>query len=518
VERVNSFQKWRHRYLSVGMPTIPLQSGAKVPAHKAWQKINSSEQWNDLGSGFRGNIGIRLGEGLAVFDADNSVTVEAVRDHLHGLGIKAPAVKTKRGRHYYLKVRDIPEGFNSSNLKKLKGELRAGAGAYVVAPCSMVQDHRYRFISGTPEQISTNKSIKWGDLRELILAEPLPYKLTQPPVRLVWRDMPSKAGELLRWLMSAHQGERYQKYATRSEAEAGVVAMLILSGWEYEDIFHIFESSQPGHYAEAHKPEPYLALTYANVLTHLGSSPVRSHLALAYKASNDLAWPGRGGAGRQAVAKALLAIGWQWDTYEPQASVRYLAEHGTLSKTGVHRVLKYLKEASLIKQITAGDHQQGSIYEVHGLAYYLEGKSAKGDNSHISIEKGISSKGSALWSRAYLAERSGLGASAGMVFRRLSGSPTNVAVLAAGTGKHGSTVRRALAELERYELAEHVDTTGRAKWYVRGGANVEKVASDLGTEIMAKRLRQHHEIEREIYQSILLRRGVKKGKNKKDLA
>ncbi len=262
-------ESWRHRWVAAGMPTIPLPEGRKsAPLCNDWPFRPSNEQWKAVGSDFKGNTAVRMGNGVAVADADSPRAAENLENWLNSLGIKpqsVPTVKTASGtgRHYYLHIGDLPEsaghayGILAPDIGA--GELRYGPSAYVVAPCSKVGDRSYDFIRSYPEAIRKQKRIAWRDLKQII-------RETQ--------------GRTRPFVASGKDPDIRYKYCSRSEAEAPVVASLILAGWSLADIRRAFQKQKPGHYRDHDAPDWYLDLTHYRILGMLAVRPKRQELAI----------------------------------------------------------------------------------------------------------------------------------------------------------------------------------------------------------------------------------------------
>jgi predicted transcriptional regulator len=496
--------KWKDRWTAAGIPTIPLRPYRKAPMCEAWQARASADQWEAVGgTAFRGNIGVCTGQGLAVLDADSERTVEAVERHLTAMGLKPPTVQTASGtgRHYYLMINDAPDGnFTLLSDGVGPGELRWGAGAYVVAPCSLVDDERYRFVAGAPEQITSQKPVPWTDLMWAVADQgPDVLAFDRVPVELTRRDIPRRADVLLTVLGQAEKGQRLGCYPTRSEAEAAVVAMLILAGWDFEEIRQEFETRNPGHFAEHAKPAWYLRYTYQKLLNQIASTPERLELARCWRGARDAAWPGRGGALEKNSYLALVASAWRAGAWTVRASYREIAEHAGASTSGVHGALERLQEAGQIERVQSwqmdGSTAQSTTWRVEamyntrtvchiGEAGGCRGEAAlaAGGSEAVAV---VGAVGGEIWSE--LRSRS-----AGLVYEKLNGDSQSAAALARATGKHRHTVARALAILENHGLAKE-----SGGGWVRGPADLAAVADEVGAVDAARCRRYQHKRERQ---------------------
>ena len=103
---------------------------------------------------------------------DNPKTVRNTTAQFEGLALQPTIVKTASGtgRHAYFIVSGVPEEFTYKHLdpKLGKGELRAGRGAYVVAPYSEIEDSTYHFLYGNCEELLTQRRAQWEDLLQLL--------------------------------------------------------------------------------------------------------------------------------------------------------------------------------------------------------------------------------------------------------------------------------------------------------------------------------------------------------------
>lgn len=448
----NGLQNWRARYENAGYATLPLWPHRKSAFVDDWQHLPPGDLWREadrrFDGSFRGNIGLRAGAGFVFVDCDdknNPHTTETVLSHLEALGY-APRVETpNHGTHLHLICNDAPAGFSVGLLHPDAGtgEIRA-RNSYVVAPCSALEDGRYRFIQGGPETIRNVKSIRWADLAPLLRPQRAPVELTAPPVRLPRLELPSRAMWLLSVLAVASPGNqiaakwRDQPYASRSEAEAAIVAFAILRGWPYEEIARLFERYQPGHYASrGNQRENYLQTTYRNVLNELAAVPERQQLAGLYQTAQAKAWPGRAGHSQQLAYLGLLALGWRIGALEVGASLRDLELYGALGRSAAGRAIQALAGEALIKRLEGKDWHTGR-YELIDHGARVDANLTETDYAPGALE---------VWSAGKLTR------SARAVLAHLTDNPQTVAMLARATGKHRDTVRAALKTLERYGMA-----------------------------------------------------------------
>ena len=495
----SALTSWRDRYTAAGLPPIPVRG--KRPRCAGHLLRPPPDQWAEVGPDFQGNLAVILGgpESVCVLDCDDSRAVEAVSGHLEGLGASLPAVCTPSGgRHYYFKASGVPAGLTFARLAPEigKGELRA-RHCYVVAPASDIGGQWYRFLEGSPEAIGRLRPIRWRDVAPWALAHRQPQQadpLDCLPVRLAWRELPPATEWLLRALRGAPKGVPVGVYPTRSEAEAGVCTTLGLCGWSFADVLALFNRERPGHFAEHARPREYLQRTFGKALGVLAASETRQALAQRYSEASACPWPGRGGGYDRAVYLALLAVCWQFDGFEVEASTRVLSEHAAMSYGAVPNALKRLQNRGLVAQEKPCyyDHSEAhaatwrivmskSCAIVTGGSVLCAAKAAEGQASG-----GLEGVAAELWAR------SALGKSAALVYVALGSEARLVGELAEATGKHRQTVSKALRRLAAFALAED---TGRG--WVRGPASLAEAAEVLDCEAEASLRRARHERQRE---------------------
>lgn len=526
---------WKYRYDAAGMATIPVHPNRKHPVLPAWQVTPPVEQWAEVGGrAFKGNIGVRPGNGHVVLDADAPAVSEAINQWLEGLGLSDRTLQNTTpggGTHTHLRARDVPRGFNWSRLAIGPGELRA-RNAYVVAPCSQVDGRRYSFLPGRQlEAFPGQPELAWVDLKWLVTTGQVDKPdLSAPPVRLVYRPMPERAARLLRWLPDAHKGQSIPKrlslneetgelvttatYASRSEAEAAVVAMLILSGWSFDQIRATFEERQPAHYA-AHATNKarlrYLEHVYQRVLTHLATTPERVQVAEWYQQAETADWPGRTGSSERAIYLAVAAKGWQFNTTTPVVSQREIAEHAAMARVTVNRNLPTLVRGGFLQPLRAARApREPNAYQLYPYEPLPTSNPATTDQPSTTVTNG-NSLGISPVREGRVAELwgyNGLLKSGGEVYAQLCrGGEYTVSQLAQLSGRSVKTVKRALLRLAEYGLAQPASESARGveSWRV-GEADPRDVAEQLDAPQRAERRRWQHEVEREQYQEMLAMR------------
>ena len=478
------------------MATIPITGGAKAPpaAGAGWMDLSPFEQWRALGPNWKGNIALLCGGGAFVIDCDSPDTEAQAKRWLEGLGLQHTAqVRTVHGGlHIWLRCPDLPPDLTVRRLAFGPGELRARR-CYTMAPPSLVEGRRYRFEAGTaPERVAT---LKWQDLAQLVKPQAQGQPIERPPVPLLKREIPLKALSLLRLLQNPQPALEAGK--TRSEAEAQIVAHLIVAGWDFEAIRGAFEEYRPGHYREHKNPGAYIVATYHNILNWLASQGDRPALAELYQEASAWQWPGRTGLHDRAVYLALLSLAWQHGTAMPYASLRDIGLLAGKDPQAVANALARLRKAGLIQRLgeTAGtgcwcvkDGHKSHIPELKEVP--LTG-GALGTMGRLGAARGVNSDtpgpaDSEMWAT--------LGRSCEVIYRALGDTPKGAGELATLTGRSRRTVERALTKLGAHNLAQK-DTGG----WVRGTATLGEVTQAVGAENRLRVRRLAVELQRETY-------------------
>ncbi len=502
---------YRERYeRDIGLSTIPLKSGSKRPCCDNWQATPPYAQWQES-SGTAGNIGIRTGNGFGGADADAPQTTANLTAYWAGLGVKPPTVATPSGgRHFWLFVDEVPPGTNYYHWHPDigLGELRVGPGALLVAPCSMVNGKRYRFLPGTaPEDLLRMRRLRWRDLLPLIKPKQS-TPLDVLPVAFPRRDLADWARWLLAALRSTPPSETVKRpqtnlngtwrrdaagnalvieYASRSEAEQSVILHAVWCGWDFTEVMALFEQHQPGHYAAQHDKEGYLRRCWQHALGHLAGTPEREAIARLWRWAEDRAWPGSGGGNERLAYLALLQRAWLAGTLEPNLSRRDVELYGSMGSTGARGALQRLVRQGLIAP--AGQRQRPT--EARAWRLCTEVIDAQPVTVTLST-RGVDALpgGNEMWSV--------LGRSAGMVYPYLNAQPVSAATLAAVTGKDRSTVYRALNRLVGSGLA--CATEGG---WVLGVRDVAEVAHEVGAHAAKNRREVAIEHERLVFREQL---------------
>ncbi len=541
--------QYRHRWGEVGIATFPLHQNEKKPVCDDWQTRLPADMWTEAErrpdtANSQHNIAVRAGQlstrpdtSLAVIDMDNATSRRNATAHLASMGIDAATVRTASGsgRHAYLLASGVPDNFTWRKINKDigGGELRAGRGAYVVAPCSEIDSTCYIFTAGNIETLITQPVVTWQDLKWLLpdttqrrprtrksthTDATTPPQVNALPVRLQRRNMPAHTLALLGWCANAKKGEGLSNYATRSEVEAAAVTQLIGCGWTLDEVRGAFEKHQPKHFTEQGSQRGrYIAHTFRRQVSWLSNTPIRLMLADLYAEVQTIPWEGRTGNTNRDVFLALIAHCYRFDTAAVYAAQRDLAEHAHSARQTVPNALKRLQEMGCVMFLEKADRtrRRGERWAVVGLPStqgvgVISHKPYKGclgskggsvrEHTSAEADAGLAARLSGLW-----AVRGGLGRSCKAVCLHLSDKPQSVRDLISATGKKRKAVSRALAELSQLGIAEQAKRGG----YVRGKVSLVEVAHHLGAEELTTRRRSRHTWEREAYAKLMKLSGGK---------
>ena len=531
----------RDAWQQAGAVVIPLRADSKTPAAgRSWLTTPSAAQWQTLPAGKACNLGIVCGAGHAVIDADNAEAVRNVDAQLAGLGIldQMPIERTPNGgRHYHAKLVEVPHGFNYALLARQlgAGELRA-ANCYVVAAPSTVAGRPYVFEQGGPHTLPALRVMAWRDFDWLLPAGAAAVDRVQvPPVRLLERSAGGAVEALLDKLGHAQartrrsdrleRGHAVGKYASTSQAEAAVIAILILRGWPFDAIADLFQQAPPAHYrlrrsadasADAVLRAAYLRATYANVLAELAGNATRQQLALAWRTVEQAGAAGEGAEAERRVLLAMLAHAWQYDALTFCASRRDLGLHAQLSgqvvdaarqrlhaerlikvrrpraEAATWQGLRYTLDAGFVANLAAGFGAGLIRYNSCHRSQLIQ-RSIR-DNAHAASGCRLAAATAPVWARQHC------GPAAKRIYIGLGSAAVPVLTLAAAAGLSVGRAERALLRLAAHGLAVQVaeaapgvrSGAGRqarklVAYWLRGPVDVDELASRLADNGAAAR-------------------------------
>lgn len=498
IRRQNSF------YRSLGIDTMPLWSSTKKPRCEGWQRRSPEDMWQEVTSS--ANIGIRCGgeKGLVVIDADNKTKAGSsliVENHLVGLGLDLNKVPTSRtandGCHFYAVCQDQHEGNFIKFSGDLSGELRFGAGCYVVAPPSEVGGRPYELIRGDIRQLPI---LRWKDLRCLI-----GHSDTSVPVsdEYYWVErngivIPRLADEIL-------QGHLPDKYdGNRSDAEQAAILSMINAGFSRAEIVNMFlERAERGKFREKYAKNPEQGMQYLKRSIDAGfrfaahQSDDRKIAQRNLDWINTVPWCGRSGSSERAVYMAHCTIAYKAGKLEYHASARDLSEMANVSKDTAARVNKKLIKKGLVELVYRGDDTLASIYRLP----------AQDSADNDTLFPPPFCVGVYHYPQHDAFARLGLGKSAAEVYYALIiDGAMRISEIARKTGRHPETVRLALRRMSNITHP----FTGEVLSIVRyddpfwiaipvSEDNLNNIAEVLGTQGISEERKKRHQYERDIH-------------------
>ncbi len=477
---------------ALGYDAIPLKPDDRKRGYCAsWPYLAPSVQWAkappDVGVGLRGGGDI----GAVYCDCDDknaSTTSGNVTRLLAGWGYTPdgdyPTVRTVTGgMHIYARTLARFAGHCKTLRRELgAGELRYGPGSLVVAPGSTVNGYTYTLSHGDLRQLPV---LDFGDLR--LLAD---VELDTTTTTATAPSIPRGAWALL-------NGQHLERYASRSEAEQALVDSLVNAGHDFESILFLFvQHPCAGKFAELRQKSEkdarrWLRRSYDAALqwTRTHESTGRRIARLAQEHGLSISWTGKTGSTDRAVYLAHTEIARRAGAITYAAPVRRLAELAGVNKETVYAANKRLVDAGLVAYETAPVGNYAARYRLTEM--HSPYTSSQGGREEVY--------GLRIFEDAF--RRQGLGKAACEVWTRLQVQPgATAAELAELTGRHVTTIRRALARMERLidpmtgEVLRLVKRDGEGWRAV--DADLGAVARVVGTQGAGARQRAKHEEER----------------------
>jgi hypothetical protein len=282
----------RVNFIEAGYDVIPLRPASKLPLRKAWERRPTVSQWHNAPND--ANIGLRAGNGKAFIDCDDGHkngqgTFENVTRWLAGMGYdreSLPVVQTASGigRHVYVNFTGNLFGSRRNFMSSFGvGDFRYGVASQVATFPSVIEDGgEYKLLQGDITRLPVL------DIKDIASLVDINAVVTEPKQN----KRPSALA------LAIMQGTKPERYATASEAEAGLVLSLLNSGFTYEEIKQVFDTSPClGHYANKHKAksardaERWLSLTYKNAVSFSqNESQARRTIAAWMDKAKAAAW------------------------------------------------------------------------------------------------------------------------------------------------------------------------------------------------------------------------------------
>ena len=490
----SSVNDMRAIYDALGFDTLPLKPGDKKAFVYAWQKRLPYRLWRNAPE--NANIGIRGGglASVAFIDCDESRTFENVTNWLAGLGYcndSYPIIQTAsvEGRHVYISLAGALSGDHRRLSNEIgDGEFRYGAGAFVVAPPSLVNGGgEYSLISG---DYSIRPTLAVKDLL---------------PILGNCETVTERKLTLSRKALALLHGRNIENYISRSEAEQSLIASLVNSGYSFGNVLDFFNRYPcAGKYTELKAKNPknaerWLQHSFNEAVqwtkTHESKARQVAKSAIAWAESR--AWPGRTGAVDRLVLLAHLQIAYRAGRLTWAAACRDLADMAGISRMTATNATHRLCKVGLIALDTPATVDCPNVYRLdipgHSLSSPLVRKCQTLSTNHDVFRFG------------------GLGKSAGQIWQALQERPASIDELAEITGRHVKTVERAINRMVK--LADPL--TGEYLPMVASDdgityrplpVDLDRIAQVIGTAGAGERQRKKHATERRL-QAQSLERG-----------
>ncbi len=484
----------RRAYAQAGYDTLPLRG--KNAFLRDWQHRDPREMW--LHAPADANIGIRCGGArqLAVIDADDKNeprTSERVANFLAGLGLHEndyPQVATPSGgHHFYLALSQTADPESDRAYCQLShgvgaGEFRFGCGAYVAAPPSQLGEQTYSLASGDFNRLPR---VAWHDLRPILAREAagIAREHENSTTRVAAAPTPSRrARAMLR-------GEGLERYHSRSEFEQAIIASLVNSGFEFDEILSLFIAHPcGGKFKELYEKNPrnatrWLRHSFANARkwTAAHESPARQLARAATAWANSRAWTGRTGEVDKQVYLAHCEIAYRAGRAVYAASARDLAEIAGVGFMTATRATHRLRKKGLIAL------EQEATFN---LAHTFRLVRTDTLSNPLIVRECISTNTAS----HDVFRQTGLGKTSSAVWNALQAESLTAREIIAKTGRGRLAVNRALERMFQLQMVG-MDLTERGEtWYALKNVDLDEIARQLGTWGAGARQRAEHARQR----------------------
>jgi hypothetical protein len=358
----NTMTAQRVNFIEAGFDVIPLRPASKLPLRKAWEQRPTVTQWYN--APIDSNLGLRAGNGIAFIDCDDKNTpgtFENVTRWLAGLGHKAetlPIVQTASGigRHVYVTFTGNLFGSRRNFVTAMgAGDFRYGAASYVATyPDVIAGSGEYKLLQGDITRLPVL------DLHDIAALVDINKAVTEP-------KQDKRPSSLALAIM---QGTKPERYATASDGEAGLVLSLHNSGFEYDEIKSVFESSPClGHYADKHKAkgareaDRWLRMTHQNAVTFSqNESKTRRIIAGWIDRATSGAW---NKVNDKNLYLAHAAIAYKAGRFEYSADVRSLSLSAGVGLEAVSNGNKRLTKAGGLAVVRPYAGLRATTYHLH---------------------------------------------------------------------------------------------------------------------------------------------------------
>jgi hypothetical protein len=469
-----SLQSIAAQYASHGLSIVVASPRSKVPLinWKAYQYEPPSSFEREAMFSFEHdlNIGVVCGiasDNLAIIDAETREAFEAQIRQCERAGIADTWIdETFRGGHILTKT---PVPVKGKSFKAEGFEVRAQGQFVLMPPSTHPSGKVYQFIN-QPASIIRVPSL---DALDWLKLEPAAQH----------KPLPRKARQIL-------QGEHYDLYASRSEAEQAIVTTLVNSGFSFYETLALFRSYSPAKFAEIERSNPenatrWLQVCYDRARAFCAADSPARRFARAVQAQAEVSpWPGRHGITSKAVFLAHTNLAHRSGQPTYHASSRDIAEIAGVGRKTAANASRRLAVSALLELVQSATFSYANRYR-------LPEKTNIAPLPHIGLQ-GVGSTSSFLLPDAF--RRGGLGHAAFEVMRALESGPLKPKDIAQRTGRHVQTVRKALLRLRRYGCVEKL--CGRWNGKPLSEINLEELARIVGTTGARKKQKERHRGER----------------------
>ena len=529
----------------LGFDCIPIVPGSKHPARQAWQTRPPSEQWQ--GAPADCNMALRHGGDLQLAsmeaERDRPEGIPALRRYLAGLGYDWQAypanLTAHAGERYFFALLNAPDGHSRRMADDLGGgELRFGPGAYALIPPSVLADGgRYEMVGGAwdgelPKLLWADVAPLLADARRRDEAAPEVAPTAISAFALALEAAESEIADLPRSVYPLLKGKNARTDYPSTE-EQRILAILVNAGKSFDACLLLFQRYECfGHFRKAYAKNPSRAIedlrqSYdAARQWALTPSETVGKLAAAIAALEAQPFKGRTGSTDTAVLLAHLGIAHDAGVSVYAASMRRVAELAGVNKETAESATKRLIEAGQIAVSRKSTPEFATEYSLskcvvrtlpivpHKEVYGLRSQSTAADNENQAAaaaeklpEPETGRVQTVLGHDVF--SWHGFGKAAGLVYAALLDGPGTVKELAGRTGRHVTTVRRALGNLAAVpdastgEVYALVEEDGAGSWQLVEGADLDKAARLLAVDGVGAKRRAKHDKERQRHAAAL---------------
>ena len=530
---------------ALGYDCIPIVPGSKHPARQAWPTMPPSEQWQ--GAPPDCNLALRHGGALrlASVEAERNrpEAIPALRRYMAGLGYDwqaYPANQTAHaGERYFFALLDAPAGSHSRKMADDLGggELRFGPGAFALIPPSLLADGgRYEMLAGAWD--GELPKLLWADVAPLLAngrrqddATPTPPAELSAIAQAIADGenvLPADMRKRLRGIGGTDYPSVddfttvYRLAALGYDADTTMALLLAHPGYGFFSDLAAKNSAAALHWlADAHaKATAYIAKN---------GTDVSQRLARLIAQAERETWPGRTGATDKAVYLAHLRIAADANTPVWAGAARRLADLVNVGRVTAARANGRLVEAGKLALHTLATAQLAAEY-----ALPHEERAQSGTLLYVGTKRSVPLCASSAADESQEREKrreggesqrppdsetgevqkilghdlfcwQGFGKAAGLVYLALLDAPGTVKELAERTGRHVTTVRRALVRMSAipdsasdYALVEE---DGAGVWELARssdyGASLDEAARLLAVDGIGAKRQAKHEAERQ---------------------